>query len=107
MIAELRDEACTQWASGWLAFQHRASRAFPNLEFNFQLSDEEAEESLFEAEAEAEVLFGASNRAALPDDLQVPLEASSPTLPARALPFNPPPPPPPPASMSRGLASGA
>ena len=25
VIAELRDEACTQWASGWLAFQRRAS----------------------------------------------------------------------------------
>ena len=24
VIAELRDEACTQWASGWLAFQHMA-----------------------------------------------------------------------------------
>ena len=34
VIAELRDEACTQWASEWLAFQHRAFRAFPDLEFN-------------------------------------------------------------------------
>ena len=34
VIAELRDEACTQWASGWLAFQRRASRAFQDLEFN-------------------------------------------------------------------------
>ena len=25
VIAELKDEAFTQWASGWLAFQHRAS----------------------------------------------------------------------------------
>ena len=25
VIAELKDEACTQWASGWLAFQCRAS----------------------------------------------------------------------------------
>ena len=25
VIAELKDEACTQWASGWLAFQRRAS----------------------------------------------------------------------------------
>ena len=46
VIAELRDEACTQWAFGWLAFQCRASRAFPNLEFNIQLSDEEVEESV-------------------------------------------------------------
>ena len=34
VIAELKDNACTQWASRWLAFQRRASRAFPNLEFN-------------------------------------------------------------------------
>ena len=25
VIAELKDEACTQWASGWLAFHRRAS----------------------------------------------------------------------------------
>ena len=25
VIAELKDEACTQWASGWFAFQRRAS----------------------------------------------------------------------------------
>ena len=42
VIAELRDEACTKWASGWLAFQHRDSRAFSDLKFNFQLFDEEA-----------------------------------------------------------------
>ena len=33
VITELKDEACTQWASGWLAFQRRASRAFLDLEF--------------------------------------------------------------------------
>ena len=69
MIAELRDEACTQWASGWFAFQHRAYRAFPDLEFNFQLSDEEAKESVFEADVDAEVLSRASDRAPFPDDL--------------------------------------
>ena len=39
VIEELRDEACTQWASRWLAFQRRASRAFLDLEFNIQLSE--------------------------------------------------------------------
>ena len=34
VIVELKNEACTQWAPGWLAFQRRASRAFPDLEFN-------------------------------------------------------------------------
>ena len=41
VIAELRDEACIQLASGWLAFQRRASRAFPGLDFNIQLSNDE------------------------------------------------------------------
>ena len=36
VIAELKDEAYNQWASGWLSFQRRASRAFPDLEFNIQ-----------------------------------------------------------------------
>ena len=60
VIAELKDEACTQWASGLLAFQRRASRAFSDLEYNIQLSDEEVEESASEAEANAgaEVLSG-------------------------------------------------
>ena len=31
VIAELRDEVCTQWASGWLSFQRRASLAFLDL----------------------------------------------------------------------------
>ena len=85
MIAELRDDAYTQWASSWLAFQHMASRAFQDSKFNFQLSDEEAEESVFEVDADAEVLSGAFDHAPLPDDLWVPLEASSPALPAGAL----------------------
>ena len=82
-------------------FRHRASRAFLDLEFNFHLSDEEAEEYVFEADVDAEVLFGAFDRAPLSDDLRVPLEVSSPTLPARALPSNPP------AFVSRGLAPSA
>ena len=45
-IASLRDEACTQWASGWLAFQRRVAYAYPGLDLNFDIpSDEEAEES--------------------------------------------------------------
>ena len=71
VIAELKDEACTQWAFGWLAFQRRASRAFPDLEFNIQLSDEEVEGSA----SEAEVDIGAKvflDRAPLPGDYRVP-----------------------------------
>ena len=92
MIAKLQDEAYTQWAFEWLAFKHRASRAFPDLEFNIQLFDEEVEESVSEAEADTgtEVLFGAPDRSPLLDDLRAPPEASYPALPARALPFDPP-----------------
>ena len=47
VIGRLRDEACTQWASGWLAFQRKAVNVYPDLDFNFDIpSDEEAEESL-------------------------------------------------------------
>ena len=92
VTAELRDKACTQWASRWLAFQRRASGAFLDLEFNIQLSNKEVEESASEAEVDAgaEVLSGAPDRAPLPDDLRVPLEANSSTLPAGSLPFDPP-----------------
>ena len=45
-IASLRDEAYTQWASGWLAFQRKAATAYSGLDLNFDIpSDEEAEES--------------------------------------------------------------
>ena len=89
VIAELKDEACTQWASGWLAFQRRASRAFPDLEFNIHLSNEEIEGSASEAEVDAgaEVFSGAIDRAPLPGDPRVPPRAS-PSSPAGALPFD-------------------
>ena len=47
VIGRLRDEACTQWVSVWLAFLKKAANAYPGLDFNFDIpSDEEAEESL-------------------------------------------------------------
>ena len=47
VIARLRDEACTQWASGWLSFQRKAANAYLSLDFNFDIpSDEEVKESL-------------------------------------------------------------
>ena len=47
VIGRLRDEACTQWASGWLAFKMKATNVYPGLDFNFDIpSDEEPEESL-------------------------------------------------------------
>ena len=47
VIRRLRDKACTQWASRWLAFQRKAANVYPDLDFNFDIpSDEEAEESI-------------------------------------------------------------
>ena len=90
VIADLRDEACTQWASGWLAFQRRASRAFPGLDFNIQLFDEGVEGSTSETEVDAgvEVLSMASDRAPLPGDLRVPRRVSSSASPVGAPPFD-------------------
>ena len=46
VIGKLRDQASAQWASGWLSFQQKAVRVYPDLDFNFDLpSDEEAQES--------------------------------------------------------------
>ena len=102
VIVELKDEACTQWASRWLAFQCRASRAFPDLEFNIQLSDEEVEGSAFEAEVDAgaEVFSGAPGRAPLPIDSRVPPGASPFASPTRVPPFDSS------ISASRGPTSG-
>ena len=99
VIAVLKDEACTQWASGWLAFQRQASRAFPDLEFNIQLSNEEVEGSASEVKVDvgAEVF---PDRAPLPGDSRVPPGASSSTSFVRALPFDSS------SSASRGPTSG-
>ena len=90
VITELKDEACTQWVFGWLAFQRRASRAFPDLEFNIQLYDEEVEGSASEVEVDAgaEVFSGAPGRAPLPSDPQVPLGANPSAAPVGAPPFD-------------------
>ena len=87
VITEFKDDACTQWASGWLAFQCRASRAFQDLEFNIQLSNEEVEGTAFEVEVDA----GAEvfpDRAPLSGDSRVPPGASSSTSLAGAPPFD-------------------
>ena len=53
MITELRDEACTLWASRWLPFQRKATKVFLSLDFNFQVPIEgEAEESDSDDEAD-------------------------------------------------------
>ena len=35
VITEQRDEACTLWASGLLAFRCKATKVFSGLDFNF------------------------------------------------------------------------
>ena len=61
-IASLRDEACTQWASGWLAFQRRVANVYPGLDLNFDIpSDKEAEES-FSADCSGEPATSAEAR---------------------------------------------
>ena len=69
-IASLRDEAYTQWAFGWLAFQMRVAKAYTGLDLNFDIpNDEEAEES-FSA--------GCSGEPATPTEARSPSSPSAP-----------------------------
>ena len=48
VIGRLRDQASAQWATGWLAFQQKATDVYPGFDFNLDLSsDEEVEESFY------------------------------------------------------------
>ena len=53
-IASLRDEACTQWASGWLAFQRRVANAYPRLDLNFDIPNDEKVEESFSVDCSGE-----------------------------------------------------
>ena len=89
VISELRDEAGTLWAFGWLSFLRQAAKAFPGLDFNFQVPDrdeEEVEESVYEDEADPEVFSNTSCFVSLPGKAKVLAEAGSPLLPTRASP---------------------
>ena len=56
VIAELRDEACTLWAPGWLSFRRKASKVFLGLHFDFPVPAEgEMGESEFEGEDDIRV----------------------------------------------------
>ena len=69
MIAELRDETCTLWASGWLAFRRKASKVFLGLSFNFPVpTEDEVGESNFEKEDGLGVSSIAPSSALLPGD---------------------------------------
>ena len=82
VIVELRDEACTLWAFGWISFHRKASKVFPSLDFNFQVPAEgEAEEPNFDDEAELILLSDALSSIPLPGEPEVEtsVEADSPT----------------------------
>ena len=52
LITELRNEACTLWASGWLTFRRKASKVFQSLSFNFSVpTKDEVGESESDGEA--------------------------------------------------------
>ena len=87
VIVELRDEACTLRASGWLAFRRRATKAFPGLDFNLQvLDEEEAEESVCEDEADPEVFSDTPSSIPLTSKAEIPAEAGFAPSPAGASP---------------------
>ena len=87
VIAELRDKACTLWAFGWLAFRCRAAKAFPGLDFNLQVPDEEeVEEFVSDEEVDPEVLSDTLSSVPLPGEAEILAEASSSPSPAGALP---------------------
>ena len=53
-IASLRNEACTRWASGWLAFQRKATSAYPGLDLHFDIPSDEEVEGSFSADYSGE-----------------------------------------------------
>ena len=87
VIAELKDEACTLWASGWLAFCRITAKAFPGLDLNLQvLDEEEAEESVYENEVDPEVFSDTPSLVPLPGEAEAPAEVGSSPSPVGALP---------------------
>ena len=59
------------------------------MDFNIQvLDEEEAEESVYEDEADLEVFYDTPSSVPLPDEAEIPTEADSAPSPARALPSN-------------------
>ena len=68
-------------------FRCRAAKAFPGLDFNLQVpNEEEAEESVSEDDADPEVFPDASSSVPSPEEAEAPIEAGSSPLPARAFP---------------------
>ena len=70
-----------------MLFRRRAAKDFPGLDFNFQVPDEEeAEESVFEDEANPGVLSITPSSVPFPGEAEVPAEAGSPLSPVGASP---------------------
>ena len=63
VIVNLRDEACTLWASGWLSFRRKASKVFLGLRFNFPVP---VEDEIGESESDEEDDLGVSLAAPRP-----------------------------------------
>ena len=63
VIAELRDEACTLWASGWLSFRHKASKVFLGLRFDFPIP---AEDEMGESKSNLKDDLGVSSASLTP-----------------------------------------
>ena len=83
VVTELRDEAYTLWASGWLPFQHKATKIFLGLDFNFQVPTEgEVEESDSDDEVNPMVFSDVPYSVPFPGEpeIEAPTEACSPTL---------------------------
>ena len=82
-------EACTLWASGWLAFQRKAAKVFPGLDFNFQVPAKgEAKEFDFDNEVNPVVFLDAPSTVPFPGEpeIKAPAEAGSPTSVVRTSP---------------------
>ena len=78
VIGRLRAEACTQWVSGWLAFQKKAVNAYSGLDFNFDLPSDEEDEESFSADYSGEPgtpaeAHSPSSPSALPSDAYSPV----------------------------------
>ena len=69
VIVELRNEACTLWASGWLTFRRKASKVFRGLSFNFLvLAEDEVGESDSDEEDGLRVSLTIPSSTLLPGD---------------------------------------
>ena len=78
VITELREEACTLWAFGWLSFRRKASKVFLGLHFDFPvLVEDEMGEFEYDGEDDLGVSSASPSSTFLPGDPEV--EAARPS----------------------------